>query len=240
MDQFLINKWDGCHFGAYFSQVAGYDTRQWWRVNNPYFFLKRELTVTNQEEYYRAKRLNNIRHCKPYRGKWLDYVVQREFTTLKEWANDAGFTVDDILYGVNRVHMKDIKPPKYVSLQHLLNYLGYVPPVSVDIPEYNGLDRFVDILKELNFTDMQYGERNMCLVQKADSTIVFAYITNRGHHELIDPASKIVITLPYDDNLYFRLSDMPDGMTVYLRTSDGSFKSLSNLLGQPRYEYSIN
>ena len=230
MDQFLINKWDGCHFGAYFNEVAGYDTRQWWRVNNPYFFLKRELTVTNQEEYYRAKRLNSIRHCKPYRGKWLDYVVQREFTTLKEWANDAGFTVDDILYGVNRVHMKDSKPPEYVSLQHLLNYLGYVAPVSVDIPEYNALDRFGDILNKLHFTDMQYGERHMCLVQKADSTIVFAYITNRDHYELSDPASKIEIKLPYDDNLYSRVSDMPDGMKVYLRTPDGSFKSLSQLL----------
>jgi hypothetical protein len=126
--------------------------------------------------------------------------------------------------------MKDSKPPEYVSLQHLLNYLGYVAPVSVDIPEYNGLDRFGDILNKLHFTDMQYGERHMCLVQKADSTIVFAYITNRDHYELSDPASKIDIKLPYDDNLYSRVSDMPDGMKVYLRTPDGSFKSLSQLL----------
>jgi len=144
MNQFLLNKWNDVDFGAKFYQIAGTADRH---ENNAYFFLSRELTITNHDEYLEAKHEGFIRHCKPYCGRWLDYVVQKEFKTLEAWVNDCGAVLSDVLYGTNRVHqyiwregVKVSQRPVYVQLSRLLGFLGFgavnnpeVEPEPMDI-----------------------------------------------------------------------------------------------------------
>lgn len=120
-------------------------------VNGHYFFLKRELEVT-KDGWAEAKWNGLIRHCKIYKGKFLDYVVHKEFNTIEEWVRDAGGQLKDVLYGENRVNKQYFKydsktgrampvpyVAKYVYLTDLLNVLGYDGPVvetrsDVEIP----------------------------------------------------------------------------------------------------------
>jgi hypothetical protein len=111
---------------------------------NHYLFLKRELGVT-ADNWAEAKRNGLIRHAKLYRGKFLDYVVHKEFDTIEEWVKDAGGKMEDVLYGENRVKNKAWNwhadrgayvhthcKAKYVPLSVLLERLGYVAPPVVD------------------------------------------------------------------------------------------------------------
>ena len=132
INSFLLNKWTGYSFGVGLASIIN---ETWtWVYEDAYMFLKRELSVTNKEQYLKAKTQNLIRHCKPYRGKWLDYVVHKEFDTLEDWVKDCGATMGDILYGVNRVHLSTRQPytPKYICLGHLLEHLDYKAPPVVD------------------------------------------------------------------------------------------------------------
>ena len=143
----LINRWNannGEWFGISLHELS--KTQLSWIDDNPYFFLKRELNV-RPEDWKNAKARGEIRHCKIYKNKFLDYVVHREFNTLHDWARDAGGTIDDVLFGVNRMHqihgvsengrwVNKPMPAKYVELKVLLNALGYVEPPKVEIPAY--------------------------------------------------------------------------------------------------------
>jgi hypothetical protein len=247
MEQFLINKWNGVNFGSDFSNIAGYPTTDY-NTNDAYFFLRRELDEVKDYDSFRAAQLEKkVRHCKLYCNRWLDYTVRKEFNTLAEWVADAGDTMENVLYGVNRVHKKDVREsyitrkyvcqtPKYVTLQHLLNYLGYVPPMPVEVPEYKALDRFVDILAKLALSDIPMTPQGQkCLVQRPDNTIVVGNIVDRKQYSLDDMDSPIYIAVPRDStycsvNTYTSLSEMPIGTTVYLRTSDGHFRSTYDLL----------
>jgi hypothetical protein len=135
INQFLLNKWKGVDFGAKYYQIAGTDYHR--HEHNAYFFLRRELAVTNHDEYVVAKREGRIRHCKPYCGLWLDYTVNKEFRTFEAWVTDCGAQLSDVLYGTNRVHQyiwregrKVSQSAQYVTLDHMLTYLGFVPPVE--------------------------------------------------------------------------------------------------------------
>jgi hypothetical protein len=246
MNQFLINKWNGINFGSDFSEVAGYPTTDW-STYEAYFFLRKELEeATDQATFRVAQRNGNIRHCKVYNGRWLDYTARKEFNTLAEWVADAGDEMSNVLYGVNRVHKKDYhasynaktfvgQSPKYVTLQHLLNYLGYVEPISVEIPEYNAFDRFSDILTELEMVNGPVPPQGRnCLVQKPDNTIVIGRVVDQKYYQLEETPSEICISVPqntqYETKSYARLSDMPVGTHVYFRTSDGSFQTISDLM----------
>jgi len=134
----LTRKWNGYNFGVSFSQLTNSDAYDW-STYDPYFFLTRELNVSDHAQYIEAKKNNLIRHCKPYRGRWLDYIVMKEFDTLSDWVTDCGATLTDVVYGVNRVHKykwvhsegqnrRVPHTPKYICLAHLLEQLGYVAP----------------------------------------------------------------------------------------------------------------
>ena len=93
----------------------------------PYFFFITEMDVAdspNWEEYNKLK-TDTIRHMIPYKGKYFDYVVHREYDTLLEWAHDNSKTLDDIVYGVNFVHnvASGCKQRAFVSLETLINHL---------------------------------------------------------------------------------------------------------------------
>lgn len=237
IDQFLKSKWTGYDFGMDFSTIAGYPSKDW-TTQDAYFFLHKELSVTNRREYIQAYRAGRIHHCKPYRNKWLDYTSRREFNTLTEWAAYAGGTLNDILYGTNRVHKtfdKIAGPqiPKYITLQTLLDRLEYDEPM----PKQDDLDCFADILAHLDMIDEPLPfQGRKCLVQKPNGTIVIGRVLDQKHYNLEDMESQICVSVPQDTQYvyeaYERLSQMPAGTKVYLRMSDDCFHSTQDLLSK--------
>jgi len=242
MDQFLLNNLIKSPYQ--FSQMAGYPETDYY-TENPYFFLRRELTeVTDANTFYRAMLNKRVRHCKPYGSRWLDYTVRKEFDTLADWVADAGDTMENVLFGVNRVHKKDFaesyrtkrfvpQTPRYVTLQQALDYLGYVPPLAVNIPECKAFDSFADMLAEvgvLNGPIPPQGRK--CLVQKPNNTIVIGHVVDYRVDET--SPSQVCVLVPqdmqFDHKTYSRLSEMPHGTKVYFRTSDGHFHSTDALM----------
>lgn len=142
----LINNWNDnkSSFDVDLSKIDTYGVPRNYDYNH-YLFLRRELEVT-ADGWAEAKKRGLIRHCKIYRGKFLDYVVHKEFNTIEDWVADAGGKMEDVLYGENRVKNRWVwdydfttrqsirKPyaPAYVELTTLLAALGYVAPPTVD------------------------------------------------------------------------------------------------------------
>uniref|UniRef100_A0A6C0ERL5 Uncharacterized protein n=1 Tax=viral metagenome TaxID=1070528 RepID=A0A6C0ERL5_9ZZZZ len=237
MNQFLLNNLS--ENKLQFKNLFHFDPDS--DVSRPYFFLKRELLVTNLRQYKAEKAVGGIRHVIEYKGKWFDYILKREFKTLADWAADAGSTFDDVLYGTNRVHQLNTnvntdvpiyKGAVYVTLSALLKSLNFPIPPRIDIPTYNPFDNFNDIAHELNIKNLPI-QGASCLVQKPDGVIVIGRIIDQKHYELDDIPSKICISVPhtsqYDSKVYERLSDMPEGTTVYFRSDDGNFHSINEL-----------
>lgn len=151
MNSILKSKWSEGRsaFDVDLGDVETYKVNSHYDFNH-YLFLKRELEVT-ADNWAEAKRNGLIRHAKLYRGKFLDYVVHKQFNTIEEWVADAGGKMEDVLYGENRVkdrwvwnydyttrqHTRVPYKAKYVELALLLQRLGYVPPPEVQIPEPN-------------------------------------------------------------------------------------------------------
>ena len=57
---------------------------------NKYFFFNSETIDSDP---------TTRRHCIPRRRKFVDYIAKKEYSTLEEWAEDNGKTLDDICYG---------------------------------------------------------------------------------------------------------------------------------------------
>jgi len=241
MDAILISNLDGS--SQTFSKIAGYAKRDW-LTYDAYFFLRKELEVKDIIKYRKAWSEGKIRHCKPYNGCWFDYTVRKEFKTLEEWAKDAGGTMEEILYGVNRVHKEDWQKTReagvhvgqatrYVTLDRVLEYYGYVKPLKIQVPVCNIFDTFDDIAKELNITDLPVHGRS-CLVKKTDGVVVVGRIIDQKYYELEDTHSKICISVPqdtqYEIKTYDRISDMPAGTIVYFRSEDGYFRSIDEIM----------
>jgi hypothetical protein len=236
MDAILISNLDGS--SQTFSNIAGYAKRDW-TTHDAYFFLRWELEVDTYPKYINAYSEGKIRHCKPYRGHWLDYIVRKEFDTLEEWVKDTGDTMENVLYGVNRVHKQDAyasqmagkfvgKPeaPKYVTLKKVLEYYGYVKPTPL-------ADSFTDIAIELKMTIMQEGGK--CLVKKPDGVIVIGKIIDIGYSIYNSKPNHVYILIPTITNnghriTYERMSQLPHGTSIYFRTDDGFFHPVEELL----------
>jgi hypothetical protein len=236
-----MTNWDNSP--SAFSRVAGY-SRVDYLTTNAYLFLRKELEVDSIEKYNEAYRTGKIRHCKPYRGRWLDYTAKKEFNTLEEWVADAGDTIENVLYGVNRVHLRNFvetdkarkfvgQTPKYVTLKKVLEYYGYVEPLRIQVPTYNLFDSFDDIAKALNINDLPAHGRS-CLIKKPNGVLVIGRIVDQKYYELDDSHSKMGVSVPqdtqYEIRTYDNLSDMPAGTTVYFRSEDGCFRSIDELM----------
>lgn len=147
INKILKDNWNGSTFGIKLDKLLGYTTM--YEGYDPYFFLRKELTVTH-DTWHAAKERGDIRHCKIYRGRFLDYVVRKEFDSFEDWMKDAGArSLDDIAYGVNRVHkirfnhQTRVQEPghaHWVPVQTLLTRLGYIEPPHVEIPETPDLE----------------------------------------------------------------------------------------------------
>lgn len=146
----LKSKWNE-HKSSFDADLSDVDTYGYSTYNsNNYLFLKRELEVT-ADNWQDAKKNGMIRHAKMYKGKFLDYVVRKQFDTIEEWVKDAGGKMEDVLYGENRVqnreswkwdyasrtHKRVPYAAKYVKLSTLLEKMGYVaPPPPVESITY--------------------------------------------------------------------------------------------------------
>ena len=225
MDNFLINKWNGYNFGVNFNTLLGLHGTDGW-VSNAYFFMERELSYTTRPEWYRAKACGLIRHVKPYDGMWLDYVANKKFSSLEEWAIDCGMTLSDVVYGVNRVHRGE--QPKFVRLAYLLHKLDYVEPPTVD-------DSFTHILLDvLKATKSVPEEGQRCLVKRPDGSIVISRVVDLRFRDIEDGPVKLAVDMPMNNEgwcrTYTNLSDLPKDTVVYLRTTDGEFVSIRDLM----------
>lgn len=191
----LLKSWTGYYFGVSLEHLSN-NPRHGWEPDC-YFFLKKELDV-KPDDWKDAKARGEIRHCKIYKNKFLDYVVKKTFETFDEWVTDAGGTMDDVLYGTNRInktepalnghgwrvfdaHGRLVTKPltaKYVELKVLLEHLGYKAPDPI-IPVKAGMDED-EILKLLGqmtklMTERDLSVHDVWIIQNNKPTSWLAY-----------------------------------------------------------------
>lgn len=100
---------------------------KWYDFQKLYFFFDSELKLKETRDpvvYSQMKK--DIRHLIPYKGHYYDYTVHKEYSTLREWAEDSGKNVSNIVYGVNRIHLKHSWQDRvtvYISLGALIKFL---------------------------------------------------------------------------------------------------------------------
>lgn len=101
------------------------------------FFLHREL-AHNKES---ARRHGVYRHCKPYKGHFLDYTVGKEFTTLEDWVADCGHaSMDDVMFGFSKFDGYHT----HITLDQLIDHLDPMPAlIPFEDPEMDVLMKFV-------------------------------------------------------------------------------------------------
>jgi hypothetical protein len=112
------------HLGVNIAELFGEELPEYAR-DPPCFFLKRELEHTKES----ARTLGFYRHCKVYRGHYLDYTTRTEHASLEEWAAKCGSTINEIMFGWNRFDGR----PTHIPLKKLLDYLS--PPLDIEIEE---------------------------------------------------------------------------------------------------------
>jgi len=106
---------------------------------NPSFFLSTEPDV---QDLYKPV----IRHCRPHKkGGYFDYIVKKQFSTLREWAIDAGGSLDLVVWGVNRQGYRFALP-----IAELLEKLGYVAPMETESPSFD--DELSTFLEKMNIS----------------------------------------------------------------------------------------
>lgn len=114
------------------------------------FFLHRELRHTKES----AKELGIYRHCKPYKGHFLDYIAGKEFATLEDWVADCRYaSMDDVMFGFSKFDGY----PTYITLNQLIDHLDPMPPMILNQdPEMVELTKFVTKLHvdELSLTSL--------------------------------------------------------------------------------------
>ena len=79
-----------------------------------YFFFRQELTYPGP-----TPELPVRRHAIPNKGRIYDYIEDKYYNTLADWAQANGRSTSDILYGANRMYFKES-----ITLDALLRYLN--------------------------------------------------------------------------------------------------------------------
>lgn len=121
----------------------------------PYFFFAREVEfagVKDEKEYQDIKN-RLIRHLVPYNNRYYDYIANKEFATLVEWAKYNGWTLPDIRYGVVKKHRDYVYDPviAYVDLDTLLEHLDptYGETDTAEIPEMSDKQKLIAQIEAL-------------------------------------------------------------------------------------------
>lgn len=127
----------GPSFGVEIPELEGID-------GPPCFFLQREydfvyMLVNMGGEYNAIKstivKYNVYSHVKLYKGRCLDYVKRKEYDSLEEWASDNLSSIDDILFGYQKLDGQKT----FITLKQLMKHLCPSPPPElVEIEEMIG------------------------------------------------------------------------------------------------------
>lgn len=101
---------------------------KWYDFHKLYFFFDSELKLKEIRDpvVYAQVKKDSIRHLIPYKGHYFDYITHKEYNTLREWAEDNGKNVSNIVYGVNRIHLKhswDTSLTAHITLGALIKFL---------------------------------------------------------------------------------------------------------------------
>ena len=131
-------------------------------VHEPYyFFFMDELGVLMQSNkypksadsfrQYQELKKTTLRHMIPCKGEFYDYIVDKNYATLDEWARDNKQSTSNILYGRNRVFSNN--HDSYIMLDDLLFTLNknwVWPEEDAAIQEYAA--RHSQIVANVNAT----------------------------------------------------------------------------------------
>jgi hypothetical protein len=112
---------------------------------------------------------------------------------------------------------------------------------NITIPKLPSEDNFGDLLKQLNlpgtFVPLPVNGRK-CLVQRDDQTIVIGRFMDYKYFDMSvnedDDTSQVFLNIPEPEKfmygMYFKLSQLPVGWKVYVKSNVGHFDVLENLL----------
>lgn len=104
-------------------------------AGDPYFFLKRELALPvikgprnayNRHQFQEMKDSNKVSHVTLMTGgEYYDYTFEKAYATLEEWVQYIDGKMEDVVFGVNRVHMTTRPVSYHIPLKTLLSELGH-------------------------------------------------------------------------------------------------------------------
>ena len=117
-----------------------------------YFFFSSELIINNTNDPFVYDQLKKdfIRHLIPYKGRYFDYIVNKEYKTLREWAEDNGKELGDVCYGVNRMFNVNEPLRVYIRLHELLEFLDPNYKGENVTEKENLLSQFDYLLNQMN------------------------------------------------------------------------------------------
>jgi hypothetical protein len=114
MDDFIHKKFNSPDWGYLSDLSVMYPSLEKHRLySDPYFFLKTERLVSDKTSF------RSFRHCKPIKAGYYDHTIGECFSTLEQWAINAGGSLDLVVWGVNR------ETRFTVPLSTFLEKLGY-------------------------------------------------------------------------------------------------------------------
>lgn len=137
------------------AEHTGIQIPHYGRNAQPCFFLWREVVLPL--EY--IKQNGMYRHCKVYKGRFLDYITRKEFATLEEWVADCGSSMDQIMFGFSKFDNK----VTYMTLQQLIDHFDPLPPLIPLDPEVDELAAFAN---KLHIDELSL--RNVLVVTRED------------------------------------------------------------------------
>jgi hypothetical protein len=119
-----------------------YEQDNWMHTQNDYyFFFDSELNIpsTSDRKIYLQLKETQLRHCIPYKGKFFDYIVKKEYATLEEWAADNRKTTHDICYGRADIHFRTTDPAhtEWWRKKQFIHYIRLFQLVKFLMPSDN-------------------------------------------------------------------------------------------------------
>jgi len=122
-------------------------------VYDPYFFIDSELELNLNPINYKDHKANGrMRHCKVEYGGYYDYIVNKSFRTLADWAKDCGSDTSHIRYGVNRTYRPNGVHAS-MNLAQLLLYIGPVYDIEQKVqPEQISDSQIIGLLRLRNLS----------------------------------------------------------------------------------------
>lgn len=199
---FLLTNWDHYNGKFYlpFQTLVDRPDEVGEQYERPCFLFKWEIdNIRTRSQYWRARRLKQIRHATFKDGKVWDYVVKKTYETLDLWAHDCGFYADEICYGTNRVYKNH--PLVYVTIAMLSDAIHR--------------DQFGFLLS------VEVGERgSRCLALYPDGFMVEGTVFNDYHISRGSYDTCITIAGIY----YYSKSRLPKGMKLYLPQPGGGYR----------------